>query len=255
MSRYLTADKIGVLNVVILYCDCYVPKEGTIPVLSFITSRLVPNTTDTHLQGAKSSAHVSTTLDDIKELLQALNREPDAHSLWDDFLHNLWRLKSLDAMFDFFRSLPLLLCVRAFPDNAHRHSRAHPIVPSATSLIGTFLRRAVLEFERLSFEDTISLWQNFELFRRPTLQTHPSLGRLADDKDGQVGFWDEAADESISAILEKNLHISDSGAPATSSYDVEKLMTFQIDKIQSTYTLLTGLHWLTGIRVWEQASS
>ena len=187
-------------------------------------------------------------------LLQPLVREPDARSLWDDFLQNLWRLKSLDAMFDFFRSLPLLLCVRAFPDNVHQGSREHPIVPSATSLIGTFLRRAVLEFERLSFEDTISLWQNFELFRRPTLETNPSLGRDFDDKDGQVRFWDEASDEGISAVLNRNLQISDSGAPATSSYDVEKLITFQIDKIQSAYKLPTGFHWLTGIRVWEQAS-
>ncbi|KAI9669138.1 MAG: anaphase promoting complex subunit 5 [Alyxoria varia] len=220
MSRFLTPAKVSLLTLIAMYCDGYVPKEATITVLSFLTSHLTPSVNEVQKSRDSLRTYASTTLQDIQNILKGIKSpKPPADSLWDNFLYASWRIENLDMMFDFFSNLHQLF-----------RKRPHAYVSlTSTSLMGVFVRRAVVEFERLGFQDAVSLWMEYKYYRAAgTPASFPAKVEDGTEWEDHTSFA-----PNIKLVLENALGREVEFSVNASSSDVEKLLGFQIEKMQS----------------------
>lgn len=254
MARYLTPAKIGLLALIELYTEEAVPSDAILPVLSFITSHLMDHDSTDPLtsQGArwvKAERTVSlvVTIKDFEKLLGSypfLMGMP-GRKLWDQFLGKLWDINSLDALNEFFNRMSAML--GKTKDERHRHgddeaaSEESSIRLSRNSLFGAFVRRARLEYQRLRFHDCTELWKSFVRYRQPTAhylrRKNPNFGRLSFDNVlllGEQEDWDnEGVGALASVVYGDMLTGDDSGTIPVSTDDVESLLEFQIEQMQS----------------------
>lgn len=110
---------------------------------------------------------------------------------------------------------------------------------SPTSPLGSFVRRSKVEFERLRFSDVLSLWQAFSRWRNESktywLRRNGALGRWAGDKalsDGERK-WGTEATEMLELVAYGDLREDNIGEGTVSTDDVEKLLEFQVEQMQS----------------------
>lgn len=173
MSRYLTPSKIGLLSLIALYAESVIPIASSIPVLSFLVSHALPSQGKPILRNNDTSAVFAISLDDFRKATQVHASGIPGRTVWDLLLKRLWEVNSFDALHGFFDSLTLLLPnsrrdldgdVRTSLDVGSQRIRL-----SRTSPLGTFVRRARLEFTRLQLHDGIALWKSFVSYRHVTL--------------------------------------------------------------------------------------
>ena len=241
MSRYLTPSKVGLLALISLYCDSVVPSIATIPVLSFLVSHLLP------VSAAVSSKKPSTVdsnfvvaIEQIQKATIVLVSGIPGRTVWDLLLKKLWEINSLDALNVFFDGLPLLLeKTREWQQKDAEEGivpESNPMLLSRNSPLGAFVRRAQLEFTRLQVHDSITLWKSFVKYREPTLplwrKRNPAAGKNPFDsnlQDKHPGWTD-----ALKVIAYNDLD-GDAYRDATiSTDDVEKLLEYQVDQMQST---------------------
>lgn len=252
MARYLTPAKIGLLALIELYTESVVPTASAIPILSFIVSHLLPSSLPkphNTRYGAESSHGGLNFIIPIEEFEKLLSAHPSAQvvgrSLWDLFLKKIWSIDSLDALHVFFERRSHLL-VKTRDDVQRDADMGIPppsqdmILLSRTSPFGTFVRRAVLEFNRLKFHDALNLWKSFIAYRQPTLtmwrKRNPDAGHWSFDVVLQEGDeeWGNDALETFSSVAYGSI-LSQPGDSEgfASTDDVEKLLEFQIEQMQS----------------------
>lgn len=254
MARYLTPASIGLLCLVELYTDGFVPINSTIPILSFIVSHLLPSSLPKPQNNLPGSAPRETSLNfiiTIKDFERLLHGHTSAaglpgRSLWDAFLRKLWDINSLDALHTFFDRRSHLLA-KTKEDEKRDEAMGIPlpgdkvILLSRTSPIGAFVRRAQLEFARLKFHDALDLWKSFTRFRQGSLEAWKkrNLGAGPWSFDAvlneAVDEWDETAKDTFMDVgydggFEKK---NDEGLVSTN--DIEKLLEFQIEQMQSKF--------------------
>lgn len=260
MARFLTPSKIGLLALIELYTDAIVPTASTIPILSFIINQLLPSTLPKIQHNASASAS-STNLSfllDLKSFESLLSAHPAAsglpgRTLWDYFLEKLWDIDSLDAVHEFFATRSRLLAktreeIKKDGEIGLPPASADIIILSRTSPFGSFVRRANVEFERLRFGDAQSLWKAFVRWRQGSrsywARRKGLLNRWAGDKalgDGE-DEWGADATEMLELVAYGWLNIEDGKEGCVSTDDVEKLLEFQVEQMQSKF-YLRGL-WL-----------
>lgn len=248
MPRFLTPAKIGLLALIELYTYAIVPTSATIPVLSFIIDQLLP------LKPASETSTATEPLPfllNIKSFETILAAHPSAsgvpgRTLWDYFLKKLWEIDSLDALHAFFEeSMNLLAKARDEIKKDGEIGIPPPaedmIVLSRTSPFGSFVRRAKLEFDRLRFSDSVSLWTSFVRWRQDTAaywaKRNGGLRRWAGDKALREGEpeWGVEATEMFESITYRGLLEDEKVAGGISTDDVEKLLEFQVDQMQSMF--------------------
>jgi anaphase-promoting complex subunit 5 len=249
MTRFLTPSKIGLLCLIELYTDAVVPSSSTIPILSFILNQLLPSTQPKVQHKSFSSAQDLPFLLDLKSFETLLTAHQSAaglpgRTLWDRFLAKLWEIDSLDALHVFFgRRSNLLAKSRedAKKDNEIGIPPPSPdmIILSRTSPFGSFVRRAKVEFERLRFSDAQSLWTAFVRWRRETrtywARRNGMLNRWAGDKalsDGE-DQWGPEATGMLELVAYGGLTLDSAEEGDISTDDVEKLLEFQVEQMQS----------------------
>lgn len=230
-SRFLSPSTIALLALIAMYCDDYVPPMGQMAILNFISTQLLPRREMRRKMAGSATRNIVTAMGDFEKALSPYKKDDCSYTLWSEFCHIIWRISSLDSMFDFFKSLPALFDVR------EKHSvEDDQTTLSRTSLWGTFVRRSVLEFERLNFEDAVKLWQRYERFRAPT--SNVVKRPLSDHADREATTYmdelDRRSNHEISAILTRDLDSADETLGDTSSDGIEKLLTFQVERLQST---------------------
>jgi anaphase-promoting complex subunit 5 len=246
MPRFLTPSKIGLLALIELYTYAIVPTSATIPVLSFIVDQLLP--CKDFAPGPAPSPSLPYLLD-IKSFETLLAAHPSAsgvpgRTLWDYFLKKLWEIDCLDTLHAFFEGSSNLL-VKARDEIKKDGEIGIPppspdmIVLSRTSPFGSFVRRATIEFDRLPFNDSVSLWTSFVRWRQDTAaywaKRNSGLHRWASDKalsDGETQ-WGVEATEMFEVINYHNVLEGESVEGSISTDDVEKLLEFQVDRMQS----------------------
>lgn len=118
------------------------------------------------------------------------------------------------------------------------------ILLSRTSPCGSFVRRAKVEFDRLRFSDALALWIAFAKWRQESKvywsRRNGALGRWAGDKaleDGEED-WGPEATEMLELVAYGGMSLGDAGEGCVSTDDVEKLLEFQVEQMQSEYTML-----------------
>lgn len=243
VSRYLTPSRISLLALIAMYCDDYVPADGRVPVLRFITARLLPPHPSKRKKALNVSDSVSMTLEDFRKALSPFKKPDHAKNLWEEFVVIMWKISNLDLLFDFFKSLPCL-----FGSRDKQFADDEQTVLSKTSLIGTFVRRSTLEYERLNFQDSVRLWQNYQRFRAPSSPPGRLFVRTDADIDTDLNVldMDRRPNGQILSILAKEEREDDQGASnVVSLIDVEKLLAFQIERMQSKlFVILVHIDWL-----------
>lgn len=248
MTRYLTPAKIGLLSLIELYTDAIVPTASTIPILSFILSQLIPATAKSQ---PKTSAppQILPFILDLKSFETLLAAHPAAsglpgRSLWDHFLKKVWEIDSLDALHVFFAQRTNLLAKSRDEIKKDGEMGIPPpsedmILLSRTSPCGAFVRRAKLEFERLRFSDALSLWTSFcswrEGSRKYWTRRNGGLGRWAGDRALEEGEedWGTDATEMLELVAYGTARVEGESAGSVSTDDVEKLLEFQVEQMQS----------------------
>jgi anaphase-promoting complex subunit 5 len=249
MTRFLTPSKIGLLCLIELYTDAVVPSSSTIPILSFILNQLLPSIQPKAQHKPAVEGEDLPFVLDLKSFETLLSAHPSAsgvpgRNLWDRFLTKLWEIDSLDALHVFFaRRSNLLAKTRedAKKDNEMGipPPSADMIILSRTSPFGSFVRRAKLEFERLRFGDAQSLWMAFVRWRQKTrtywARRNGMLNRWAGDTALNEGEdeWGPEATEMLELVAYGSFIIRDEEEGCVSTDDVEKLLEFQVEQMQS----------------------
>ena len=237
MARYLTPSKIGLLALISLYSESVVPTACSIPILSFVVDFLLP------VQGGTGSQ--SHSVQDFQNVTIAHASAIPGRTIWDLFLQKLWLIDSLDELHVFFDRLSELLVKSQEQRQQDAENGIPPPSPeklllSRTSPLGTFVRRAQLEFVRIQFHDSVDLWKEFVVFKQSTLplwrKRNPNISNLSFDINLHgAGF------EPIYGIL--NIPYGDIATldppvknETVSTDDVERLLEFQVEEMQSVYS-------------------
>ena len=241
MSRYLTPSRIGLLALTCLYSESVVSSEATIPILSFLCSHVI--TKGNSAEGTTLEQDGSIlTIENLQAVIFTQSSSIPGRSLWDLLLNKLWRIDSLDALHGFFDSLFFVISQNGEVEERHVRLGPDPILGrisfSRVSPLGAFIRRAQVEFTRLQFHGSVSLWNAFVAYRAPTLaqwkKRNPSAGQLSFDsnlKDEQFSPDTRLVESLYGRQLEDGAATSN-----ISPADVERLLEFQIDRMQREST-------------------
>ncbi len=240
MSRYLTPSKIGLLALISLYTDSAVPTAATIPILSFIVSHILPLAASTPLNGScQVDRKVIISVDDFQNATITHASGIPGRTLWDVLLKKLWEINSFDALHVFFDNLSTLLVKTIEEQQKHAENAVSPPVDrmllSRTSPLGTFVRRAQLEFTRLQFHDTMVLWKSFITYREPTLSIWKKRNPAANKTSFDVNLQGHGLDweDGLTNVLYGDLQQSGGQEGSISTDDVERLLEYQVDEMQS----------------------
>lgn len=237
MSRYLTPSKIGLLALTSLYTEALIPSAAIIPILSFIVSHLLPidpqNTSDDF---SDSSRSFTLPIDSFQQITITQPSGIPGRTVWDLLLNKLWEINSFDAVHQFFYDLSLILeKPRVGPDADEPTTlKLRHIQLSQSSPLGAFVRRSQLEFTRLQFHDAITLWKSLIAYRSSTMalwrRRHPGISASID-----TNLQEEAvgSEEVMKSILYGDLNNTSLKDANISTEEVEKLLEFQVDQMQS----------------------
>ncbi|KAI1814579.1 anaphase-promoting complex subunit 5-domain-containing protein [Poronia punctata] len=252
MSRFINPAKIGLLALIELYTNKTVPASSIVEVLSFVTSHVIDNdfTTSTvtasrEWRPAESTVRLVISIADFEKVLSphtAASGIP-GRNLWYVFVHRLWEIDSLDTLHKFFDDCSALLAKTK--DELRRESEMgipppppDTILLSRNSPFGAFVRRCQLEFTRLRFHDVTELWKSFVKYRQTTAAYYrkktPSFQRLSFDNVLVAGSneWGQAVEALASVAYGDMLRDDPEATMPVSTDDIEKLLEFQIDKMQ-----------------------
>ena len=254
MARYLTPTKVSVLVLCTLYCSSVVPTSSTVPFLSFIVSSLQITT---QLKDSSSSLAAADPEESVRRIALALDKHASSipgRTLYDLFLTKIWAIDSLHALHEFFAGLESLLAKT--PAEARRDAEGgvgpaqSEIRLSRTSPMGVFVRRCQLEFTRLQFHDTMRLWTALLHDKQLTAVTWRQRGHPvgAASFDSNLGDFDaeqaanllETTYADFAGVQEESHHSVD---------DVERLLQFQVEKLQSIPSLHGADRVLTRCRI------
>ena len=239
MSRYLTPSKIGLLALISLYAESAVPSVATIPILSFLVFHVLPANSAASQKGSSLQLrYITLAIEEFQKATISHVSGIPGRTIWDLLLNKLWELNSFDALHLFFDTLSSLL--QKIPDEQQQDgvvSTTKPMRLSRASPLGLFVRRTRLEFTRLQFHDGVSLWRNFVVYRAPTLpqwrKRNQSAGHISFDtnlQEEQLDLTDRLTNVVYGEIARRAEHDA-----SISTEDVEKLLEYQIDQMQSGF--------------------
>jgi anaphase-promoting complex subunit 5 len=256
MTRFLTPAKIGLLALIELYTEAVVPNASTTQILSFILDQLLPSSvTSPHHDPSTTSLPFILDLKSFETVLSthlAASGLP-GRTLWDHFLRKLWDIDSLDALHIFFAQRSQLLAKTKEELKRDTELNLSPPAPEVillfpTSPFGSFVRRSKVEFERLQFNDGVSLWMSFTRWRAESktywARKNGGLGRWTGDKalDECEEDWGPQATSMLEMVAYGIHDILDEKDGTVSTDDVQKLLEFQVEQMQSPCSFDLLLH-------------
>jgi anaphase-promoting complex subunit 5 len=238
MSRYLTPAKIVLLSLICIYTNPIIPNAAAMPILSFIVGNLIPLGAPKNGPIAASSSSSSSksrtfilTMEDFHKVCMNYVSSIPGRTVWDHLLDLLWGISSFDALHVFFASLSFLVA-RSRRWGIPRPS-GNRILLSRTSPLGTFVRRAQLEFVKIPFHESVTLWQNFVGYRQPTWAAWRSRTPYEGGEPFGVLLAKAADSDALMHAAYGRLRKQTSDEAQLSTDDVERLLEFQVDEMQS----------------------
>ncbi|WEW57511.1 APC5 protein [Emydomyces testavorans] len=252
MARYLTPSKVALLALVSIYSDGVVPNSAIVALLSFFMSHLLPfDALDSKAQVLNQDDPHIISIQEFEEVTSSLTSSIPGRTIWDLFLKRLWQLDCVDSLEEFFTLISDL--VAKTREEQFRDQR-NGIVPepgkmrlSRTSPLGTFVRRAQLEYARLQFHDSVALWRAFIKYRMPTFHAWAKRNpiRTHTGVDANLVELGLELDSPLAKVVYGDLDNDEEDTKVTlSTKDMERLLEFQIQEMQSisdpAYSLSKG---------------
>ena len=248
MSRYLTSSKIGLLALIALYTESVVPSAATIPILSFLVSHILPNNPSSSRDEAALRSRDSTlSIDDFQKATIGYVSGIPGRTIWDLLLNKLWKLNSFDALNVFFDALSSLLQKtpeeqqKEAEDGVDQAPNPNHMLISRVSPLGVFVRRSQLEFTRLQFHDGVTLWKGFIAYRTPTLAQWKKRNQTAGNTSFDANLQEDhlGLGDRLTEVVYGDLGTDGQQGSNVSTEDVEKLLEYQVDHMQSTWKFQT----------------
>lgn len=243
MARYLTSSKIGLLALINVYTGGLVPSSASIPILSFLSTNLLPLLAKASTQDSGPSFSSSTV--SIEQLQNATIPHASAipgRTVWDLALKCLWSINSIDALHTFFDELESLLEKSSGEVHASNHDLTSTppkrMLLSRNSPFGAFVRRSQLEYTRLQFHDATKLWKNLIIYRAPTLafwkRRNPSASRFSFDFNlNEASF---GGNGQFAGIVYAGLSGGSFKDVNDSTQDMENLYEYQIARMERWFS-------------------
>lgn len=227
--------------------------EASLPVLEFITSHILQDDELHPDDPCEKTDKIIDIVSSIKVFEQAL-RPHDAgvgmpgRTVWDIFLQRIWTIDSLHVVHSFLNARGGLLEpskeeLRAgFMDPLPRES-AISMRLSAGSPFAAFVGKAAFEYTRLRFQEMCTLWKQFVIYRQPTAnymrRRNKSFSRLSFDNVllASEPDWGGESTNRVAEVVYQGMvtGLEKPPIPVTMD-DLERLLDFQIDQMQSTST-------------------
>ncbi|KAI5777394.1 anaphase-promoting complex subunit 5-domain-containing protein [Geopyxis carbonaria] len=221
MSRYLTSGRIALLALVELYAASRLPNRAVLPVVSFVVK---------HLVTSKDSTTFILTLGQIKEITVGQPSTVVGRTVFDLLLKRLWEINSFDALHSFFIEVSRCAVDTANLSKSEAAKNGENCIVGRKSILGTFIRRACLEYTRLEFRDAESLWCAFIDFREPSLsiwkKRNLGVGPLSFDMNLKGMTM---VDPLFTKVYGRH---NDHKNYFVSTEDIERLLEFQVDAMQ-----------------------
>ena len=164
MTRYLTPHRIGILVLVQEYFQGQLPLTSRMQVLRFIAKHSDIKDEQDGSSGHELLSRIDASIVDLFTPLTTPASSVPGRSVYDILLQGLWSLQSLHALHEFFEKVAQHVDGVAKVVTVPKDS----ILPSRASPLGQYSRRCWLEFTRLEFDDTRSLWLAYKDWRAPT---------------------------------------------------------------------------------------
>ncbi|KIW14149.1 hypothetical protein PV08_06930 [Exophiala spinifera] len=242
MGRYLTPAKITLLVVAYLYTeDDVVPHDAATNVLRFLLKNVLPADKASGATLSSEGLEASLPISAFESTLACHDSARPGRTLYDLLLKYLWAIDCAHALDAFITNLPCLLAKTR--DQILRDREREPSEEPeetngrilGTSPLGAFIRRCHLEYVRLQFQDSIALWQDFISYRLPTRQAfekkHPA--ESTSSLDANLSGMHIDSTHPIARIMYARLAEEEPPRDGVfSTYDVEKLMEFQVAEMQ-----------------------
>ncbi|KAL8691630.1 MAG: hypothetical protein Q9218_003185 [Villophora microphyllina] len=239
MSRYLTPPKIGLLAVINLYTSGVIPSSATIPILSYLSSHLLPVRSQSSAQDNEPSySGFTVSIEQLQSATISHGSAIPGRTVWDLVLKQLWSINSLDVLHTFIDDLESLFEQSAGSSPAGDEDLASTqpkrMLLSANSPFGAFVRRTQLEFTRLQFHDATKLWKNLLIYRAPTLtfwkRRNPAAGIHSFDSNLEGSSL--RGDGKIAGIIYAGLLGDVTNDVNDSTNDMENLFEYQIARME-----------------------
>ena len=240
MARYLTPSKVALLSLVAVYAEGEVPNSAIIPVLSFLASHLLPfdpSRSSDHATGQDGSNTIS--IKDFEIATSTLASSIPGRTVWDLFLKRIWQIDCADSLEEFFAAISSILVKTREEQQIDRNNGIFPepgrVFLSRSSPLGTFVRRAQLEYTRLQFHDSVALWRRFIKYRMPTYHAWAKRNPLDIQAAVDINLVELGLD--LTSPLTKTVYgdLGDGSLEegGISTKDIERLLEFQVGEMQS----------------------
>lgn len=166
--KFLTPYKVALVAVILLYCDGVMPPMSKMTIMRHIVQFIDPQQ---HDDAETYSLLLDNDLSQLDTIMGSLESKISGLSMFDLLLDFLFRLSSLDSLHSFMLEINDYLITG---DEKHQGEDEPKIAIAEekgiyllkeSSLLGAYCKRCYLEFEGLSFQAVIQLWQSLEAFR------------------------------------------------------------------------------------------
>ncbi|KAK5111908.1 hypothetical protein LTR62_004640 [Meristemomyces frigidus] len=224
MPRYLTPQRIGVLVLLQEYLTGRVSASTQLPVLKFVAKHIDLAKDHESVSGTDILAGADATVEELFAPLRGLAWAIPGRTLYDVVLQALWNLQNLDALHGFFERV----AQSVNRDTESGVGATNKNILTRASPIGLYCRRCWLEFTRLEFEDTRSLWVAYATWRSSSYEFWSQRNPEAAAQSRQsAAESDEAHPVGLSSASAKNL---------LSTADVNNIITTSIYHLQKLGT-------------------
>ncbi|KAL2433952.1 Anaphase-promoting complex subunit 5 [Exophiala dermatitidis] len=243
MNRFLTPGKVVLLVVALLYAEDVVPTAQTTSILTFLMRHVIPINKESSTTDTNAECDHALPISAFEWALSTLPSSRPGRSLYDLLLKRLWMIDCFHAFEAFITNLPCLLAKtreqilrerEADDDSEISENLVHGRI-LRTSPLGAFIRRCYLEYTRLQFQCSIALWQSFILYRLPTWQSYEKKNIVHEASALDVSLDSLRIDPSHQLAQLVYGRLAEEGSNhqgAFSTYDLEKLMEFQVSELQ-----------------------
>jgi len=260
MAHYLTPSKVALLTLLDLYTEDPLPPSSHLPILTFLTTHLTDPSPSTSSSSATSRFSKATTITSLLTSITPFRTLLEPHQLttgipgrrlYDSFVFRLWHINSLSALYEFFGRLPEALLAKS-RDELRRMNLSEEkrlaveaeVRFSRTSRFGLFVRNCCAEFEAARFDQVAELWKSLVAYRQETVDhLRKKVGEVDEYSfdsvllSGQQEDWGIEGVQTLERVVYGEPGRVQGGKASVSRDDVEKLLEFQIDKMQSAYSI------------------